>query len=67
MKTSDTKIISLSTLGKLSSDAITLLKQLIATPSLSKEENETADILELFLQQKNIKTSLPIKTKSNFV
>ena len=57
MKTSDTKIISLSTLEKLSSDAITLLKQLIATPSFSKEENETADILELFLQQKNIKTN----------
>lgn len=57
MKTSDTKIISPSTLGKISSDAITLLKELIATPSFSKEENETADILEKFLQQKNIKAN----------
>jgi acetylornithine deacetylase len=39
------------------SDAISLLKQLIATPSFSKEENETADILEHFLLQKNIKAN----------
>ena len=36
-------------------DAIDLLKQLIAIPSFSKEENKTADCLENFLQQKNIK------------
>jgi acetylornithine deacetylase len=47
----------LKDLRTLSSAAITLLKQLIATPSFSKEENETADILERFLQQKNIKAN----------
>jgi acetylornithine deacetylase len=39
----------------LYSGAIDLLKELIATPSFSKEENKTADCLENFLQQKNIK------------
>ena len=33
----------------LQTDAINLLKQLIATPSFSKEEQNTADILEQFL------------------
>jgi len=35
-------------------DSIDLLKQLIAIPSFSKEEDKTADCLEAFLQQKNI-------------
>ncbi|HEU0227015.1 MAG TPA: M20 family metallo-hydrolase [Arachidicoccus soli] len=35
-------------------DAITLLKQLIATPSFSKEEDKTATIIEQFLLDKNI-------------
>jgi acetylornithine deacetylase len=39
------------------SDAIDLLKQLIAIPSFSKEENKTADCLENFLQHKNIKAN----------
>ena len=39
------------------SDAISLLKQLISTPSFSKEENKTADLLEQFFQQKNIKAN----------
>ena len=39
------------------SDAINLLKQLIATPSFSKEEDKTADLLEQFFQQKNIKAN----------
>ena len=39
------------------SDAIALLKQLIATPSFSKEENTTADILENFFVNKNIETN----------
>ena len=39
------------------SEAITLLKQLIATPSFSKEEDKTADLLERFLQQRNIKAN----------
>jgi len=38
-------------------DAINLLKQLIAIPSFSKEENKTADCLENFLLQKNIKAN----------
>jgi acetylornithine deacetylase len=41
----------------LYSDAIDLLKQLIAIPSFSKEENKSADCLENFLLQKNIKAN----------
>jgi acetylornithine deacetylase len=36
------------------SDAVTLLKQLIITPSFSKEEIETASIIGKFLQKKDI-------------
>jgi len=39
----------------LYSDAINVLKELISIPSFSKEENKTADCLESFLLQKNIK------------
>lgn len=39
----------------LYSDAVDLLKQLIAIPSFSKEEDNTADCLVNFLQKKNIK------------
>lgn len=35
-------------------DAITLLKQLISTPSFSKEEEKSATLLENFLKEKNI-------------
>jgi acetylornithine deacetylase len=42
---------------ELFSDALELLKQLIACPSFSKEENETADIIEKFLKEKNIETN----------
>lgn len=42
------------TSDKLFSDALELLKKLIATPSFSKEENKTADIIESFLREKNI-------------
>jgi len=38
----------------LFTEAVILLKQLISTPSFSKEESETADLLEQFLQHKNI-------------
>jgi acetylornithine deacetylase len=41
----------------LQDQAIALLKQLIATPSFSKEEDQTAAILEQFLQQNNIKVN----------
>ncbi len=43
-------------LSILQKDAISLLKQLIQIPSFSKEENITADIIENFLQSKNIET-----------
>jgi len=39
---------------ELKHKAITLLKQLIATPSLSKEEDKTADILFEFLKEEGI-------------
>jgi len=37
-----------------SNDAIQLLQQLIATPSFSKEEDKTANIIEAFLKEKGI-------------
>ena len=40
----------------LQEKAITLLKRLIATPSFSKEEENTADILERFLQSEGVHT-----------
>ncbi|MEO8415965.1 MAG: M20 family metallo-hydrolase [Ginsengibacter sp.] len=43
-------------LDKLFSDALKLLQQLIAIPSFSKEENKTADVIENFLNEKDIKT-----------
>jgi acetylornithine deacetylase len=41
---------------KLVDDCIELLKKLIRTPSFSREENQTAQIIELFLKQKGIRT-----------
>ena len=38
----------------LQEDAVNLLKKLIATPSFSKEENNTADIISLFLTERKI-------------
>lgn len=49
--------MSKETVSILQQDAINLLKQLIATPSFSKEESETAGILENFLQAKGIETN----------
>lgn len=43
-------------LNTLFNDAVSLLKKLIATPSLSKEEDETAEILQRFLESKNVVT-----------
>lgn len=45
----------------LNTDAIALLKKLIATPSFSKEENNTAELINTFLAEKNI----PVKRKLN--
>jgi acetylornithine deacetylase len=41
-------------LDSLFADAIGLLKKLISTPSFSKEEDNTAEIIEHFLESKNI-------------
>ncbi len=43
-------------LNILFTDAINLLKKLVATPSLSKEEEETAEIIQLFLESKGVTT-----------
>ena len=47
----------LKNIDELFSDSVSLLKQLIAIPSFSKEEDKTADCLEAFLQKKNIKAN----------
>ena len=44
-------------LEKLIDESIGLLKDLIQIPSFSREENRTADTIELFLQQHNIKVN----------
>ena len=46
----------MSNIHTLSEEVIQLLKKLIATPSYSKEEDNTADILNDFLELKKIKT-----------
>lgn len=43
-------------LSELQHEAVQLLKQLISTPSPSREESKTADIVENFLRKKNIPT-----------
>ena len=42
---------------ELYTDAVGLLKELIATPSFSKEEDRTADLLEQFFVSKNIQSN----------
>lgn len=41
-------------INELANDAIGLLKRLIATPSLSREENQTADLIQGFFSERNI-------------
>jgi acetylornithine deacetylase len=41
---------------KLQDDAVALLKELIAIPSISREENKTADAIENYLQHRQVKT-----------
>lgn len=43
-------------LKNLTAESIALLKQLIATPSFSKEEKETADLIQNYLVSKEINT-----------
>ena len=38
----------------LAADALALLKRLIATPSFSREENRTAELIEVFFREKQI-------------
>ena len=45
---------TLSTQTTLPSNALALLKRLIATPSFSREENHTADLIEAFFREKQI-------------
>jgi len=44
-------------INTLYQQAVALLQKLIATPSISKEENITADIIELFLTEKGVATN----------
>ena len=44
-------------LEKLTDDSIGLLKKLIAIPSFSREENHTAEAIELFLKEHGVKTN----------
>ena len=44
-------------IDELYTDALQLLKTLIFTPSFSKEEDKTADVIENFLQAKNIESA----------
>lgn len=41
-------------IGRITQDVVELLQRLIATPSFSKEENDTAELLESFLQENSI-------------
>src|SRR3546814_3915371 len=41
---------------KLTQDSTNLLRDLIRIPSFSKEENQTADTIERFLQQRGVRT-----------
>lgn len=51
-------------LNILQEDAVTLLKQLIATPSFSKEESATADLIAAFLEARGVTTS---RTGNNII
>ena len=44
-------------IAQLQKDSLALLKQLISIQSFSREEDKTADAIEHFLQQRNIKTN----------
>lgn len=44
-------------IAKLQQDAVSLLKRLIETPSISREENNTASIIETFLQERGVQTN----------
>ncbi len=54
MKKLPPNTISPAVLDGLAADATNLLKELISTPSFSREEKDTADLLESFLKQNEI-------------
>ncbi len=56
-------LIPMANTDTLYFDAVELLKKLIATPSFSREENLTADIIQDFLQQRHV----PVQRKLNNV
>src|SRR5689334_9231398 len=47
-------LMSNDTIHILQDDAIGLLKKLIATPSFSREEDKTSEVLENFFSERNI-------------
>jgi acetylornithine deacetylase len=49
-------LLNSNSIDELAEEALLLLKQLISIPSFSKEENETADIIQQFLELKGINT-----------
>ena len=49
-------------IDQLYNDAVSLLKQLISTPSFSKEEDRTAAIIEQFFAVKNIPSNMLLNT-----
>ncbi|MEO6454188.1 MAG: M20 family metallo-hydrolase [Ginsengibacter sp.] len=55
MKQEQQSLIDNQDISILQHEAIVLLKKLIAIPSFSREENITADIIENFLQSKNVR------------
>ena len=42
---------------KLYDDAVALLQRMIATPSISRSESDTADLIECWLQQRGVATN----------
>ena len=51
------QVLYMSHKQELYQPAISLLQQLIATPSFSKEEDKTADIITIYLEKSGVKTS----------
>ena len=50
-------------ISDLYSDAVKLLRQLIAIPSFSRDEDKTATCIEAFFEEKKSKKAIPIRKK----
>ena len=48
--------------SKLFDDSVDLLRKLISIPSLSKEEQQTAAVIEQFLEDRGVKIRDTLKT-----